>query len=364
MTSNGPCTAAGTPYPCCTGNKTGTCNKTYVHLKSSISPTVFVSGYQDWQFGPADANGLRQVVIPAIGTHFNCVEALGLATACVRSGSDGTGIVDCNGTAGTPNYNSTVQQDHNTNAGVDPGFPPDPDCTATFTEPPPLSLVSSATLETGYCVGGPTPGAACGSDTNCGNGGTCTRICSGGPTPGAACTSDGNCGTDGKCTGDFHPTACNSPIHIVESGTFAAGGMKLSENLILRLSTSVTKCDPNPCPPDGTPYQDSANCTGAGTPYSCCTGVHDGDCDNIQVSASVTTGMTTVTIYDANNVIVGPGTPTPTPLMDKLTGLPFGCANIDAGVLNTGKIGAGATVLDIQPPTLTDGVATIAIICQ
>src|SRR5262249_5175944 len=147
---------------------------------------IFISGYQDWQFGPPDANGVRQVVIPANGTHFDCVSALNLASVCVRPNGDGSGVIDCNGTGGFSNYNTTVQQDHNSNQNSnDPGFhqPPDLTCSNSFTEPPPLSVVSNAKLETnnGACNGAGTPFACC-----TGNGtGTCDTN-----TPNNDCTAN------------------------------------------------------------------------------------------------------------------------------------------------------------------------------
>ena len=60
---------------------------------------------------------------------------LGLATFCARPYADGSGLLDCDGTAQTPDYNNTAQQDHNSNNGNDPDFDNDPTCTATFTNP-------------------------------------------------------------------------------------------------------------------------------------------------------------------------------------------------------------------------------------
>src|SRR5262249_4671505 len=126
------CTGNHTPYPCCTGAGAGSCSN--VHLKSALSPTINISGHQDWQFGAADSNGVRQIVVPGSGTHFDCVSLASLATVCVRPNGNGTGVIDCNGTAGTPNYDDTVTQDHNSNNGNDPGgFDNDVDCSASFT---------------------------------------------------------------------------------------------------------------------------------------------------------------------------------------------------------------------------------------
>lgn len=52
------------------------------------------------------------------------------------------------------------------------------------------------------CVGGPTPGAPCNSETACGTGGSCEvrpveLVCVGGPRAGRSCTDDASCGTGG-----------------------------------------------------------------------------------------------------------------------------------------------------------------------
>jgi hypothetical protein len=302
--SNAQCTAAGNPYSCCTGAGLGSCNNSNIHLKSSLTTSIFISGHQDWQFAPPDVNGVRQITAPTSGTHFDCVSLFGLAAVCVRPGAPGSGQINCNGVGGTTNYNNTVDQDHNSNNGNDPGFDNDPGCTATFTEPD--GQVSSASLESAT---------------------------------------------------DPHPGVCNSPVHIVESGTFPAGGMLLYENLTLRIMTN-------------------SPCTGAGTPYSCCTGSGTGTCsscspnpcpaDNtpfnagagdLSASASVTTGTAVGTVHDANNS-------TGTVLTDTVTGIPFDCGNIDAGVVNDGKLGGAFTALDLQPPTITDAIASISLQCQ
>jgi hypothetical protein len=56
--------------------------------------------------------------------------------------------------------------------------------------------------EQSQCVGGPTPGAVCDDDFDCGANGRCvdaTRICVGGQTPGTACELDADCGINGQC---------------------------------------------------------------------------------------------------------------------------------------------------------------------
>ena len=257
-----------------------------VHLKSNLSLTVGLTGYQDWTFGPSDANGVRQIAVPASGTHFDCVSVFGLATFCARANIDGSGVIDCNGNGNTSGYDNTAQQDHNSNNGNDADFDNDPTCTATFTQPG--GQVSSANLE------------------------------------------------DGSTTHP-HTGVCNSPVHIVESGTFPEGGMKLTENLIIRFSTTVTSCGSNTCPADNAPFDASAG--------------------DIAVTASITSGTSTATIFDSNNT-------TGFTFSDTVAGAPFGCDNIDAGVLSAGQLGGTFPALDLQPPTLKDAIGSLTLLCE
>jgi hypothetical protein len=247
-----------------------------------------LSGHQDWHFGPPDANGVRPIFIPASGTHFDpATLPFGLGTLCARPNGDSSGVVDCDG--GLASYSNTVQQDHNTNS-ANGGFGPDPECDDTFTQPD--GSVSSANLE---------------------------------------------------AAGDPHPNVCNSPVRIVESGSFVPGGIKLTENIIIRLITSGS------CPPDNAPYDEGAG--------------------DIAVTGSGTTGVSAGTVFNHNN---GSG-----PLQQSgsgcglfgneactcnVTGLPFTCANIDADNLSTGRIGAAFPALDL--PTINDAVATLTVLCQ
>ena len=103
------------------------------------------------------------------------------------------------------------------------------------------------------------------------------------------------------------------------------------------LRAAPQRLDASRCPVDNTPF--------------------DGSAGDIAVNASITTGTFVGTVFDRKNS-------TGTTLTDTLTGVPFGCANIDANVLNVGKIGAGATILDLPSPLNDDGVASITIRCQ
>ncbi len=56
--------------------------------------------------------------------------------------------------------------------------------------------------EKDYCVGGPTPGATCFTDADCGPGGQCGGACLGGPRHGLFCAADSDCGAGGRCPAD------------------------------------------------------------------------------------------------------------------------------------------------------------------
>jgi cysteine-rich repeat protein len=260
----------------------------------SLGLGVNLTGYQTWDFDDPDANGVRQIVIPRSGTHFNpAVLPLGIGTLCARLGADSTGIIDCDG--GEPIYNITVEQDHNTLNAT--GLPTDPECDDTFEHP--LFGVSNASLE----------------------------------------------GPD-----DLHPGACNSPVRITESGTVAAGGMKLTERLFLRLLTSG-----GTCPADDAPF--------------------DAEAGDIDVTGTISTGTAKGVIYDVNNSSLftmgttapgnGPnvcGSTFTSPCTTEAIGIPFGCANIDAGTLNTGRLAFAFAIVDLD--LVGDSIATLTIVCQ
>lgn len=260
----------------------------------TFSVSVNLVGSQVWDFDVPDANGVRPIVIPKSGTHFNpAILPFGVGTLCARLGADSSGIIDCDG--GEPDYDVMVEQDHNTTDAPPPGFAQDPECDDSVTNP--SYGLSSASLE----------GAT-----------------------------------------DTHPNVCNSPLHVTDSGTFAAGGMRLTEHLFIRLITSGT------CPADSAPF-DSAN----------------GDID---ITGSISTGTAKGVIYNMNNTGVTVGTTAPgngpsvcgssgtAACTTENIGIPFGCGNIDAGTLNTGKLAFAFAVLDVNP--LGDGIATLSILCQ
>lgn len=155
---------------------------------------INLSGRQEWRFQLVDANGVRRILVPRDGTVFNRINLpLGAGALCVRLSDDSEGFIDCDG--GTPGYDSTVAQDHNTSTPPEEEgeFPEDPDCTAL--EEWPDGTVSRASRE----------------------------------------------GEDSP-----HPGVCNSPVRLTRSGTFPPGGMLLTERLCLRLLPAGST---DPCPP-------------------------------------------------------------------------------------------------------------------
>jgi len=245
------------------------------------------------QFGATDGSGRRQIVIPAGGTHFNPTVIAGV-TFCVRPGGDGSGVIDCDG--GELNYNNTVQLDHNTSnpPGANGGLPQDPSCTASFANPG--GQVSNASLES---------------------------------------------------VTDPHPGVCNSPVEITENGTFAAGGMKLTENLAIRIVTEGS------CPADTDPFDASAG--------------------DLSLSGTVTTGTSSATIFDVNDSTANMS-PTSNncggtgmqQCLASVTGNPFGCSNIDASNLTIGKLGLSIPALDLTLSGLgtSDIIANLTLLCQ
>lgn len=179
----------------------------FVNLGRTICP---VTGSVQIGFGPQDPSGVRPVVIPASSIFFNAVTCnvagLSTVTICVEStGVDGSGILDCDG--GEPNYGFLTQVDHNTNAAPQSngGFPADPTCTATETDPV-TGAISNACLEQ--------------------SGGTCNA-------------------------NNLHPGVCNSPYHISYPNPFAAGGMTVRVPLRLKTVSSATG---DPCDGVGDTY--------------------------------------------------------------------------------------------------------------
>jgi cysteine-rich repeat protein len=299
-------TASATPFTVsCTLLTSGT-NRSKAVIQTTFSfpstITLGLSGHQDWTFSGPDVNGVRTIAIPQSGTHFDRVFLSGIATFCVRAGGDGTGVIDCDG--GAPSYDNQSQEDHNSNNSNNGGFDNDPTCSASFLNP--TGQVSNATLE------------------------------------------------DGSASHP-HTGVCNSPLEITESGTFAAGGMKLQENLIVRLI---------PCPPMGTCT--AATCPADGAPF-------DGPGGDQALIGVVTTGTSAATIFDRNNTTGTDLSPTSnncgsgsSSCLASTTGTPYSCSSIDASNLSTGVLGLALPAMDLTLGSfgVSDTVTTLTLSCQ
>jgi len=241
-------------------------------------------GYQTWRFGYLKPNNTRDMVIPPIGSHFNCATTLfsghdvkvcarldagqtckagpnfGGACSCPAplfecqtSAECGVGFwcestvssgeVDCAGGNIPVGYDSVVQLDHNTNqptVGGQPniGLPSDPSCTNTFLTPDGTVLTS--------CVEG----------------------------VGADCSGPAN----------VHLGVCNSPAEQLLSGTYPAGGFTLQETIDLSFAigadctATFCYCGQGTCSggasPANTPCYSAADCV----PSDTCTANNGATC--------------------------------------------------------------------------------------
>lgn len=261
----------------------------------TLGAQVALTGFQGWDFDIEGANGLRSLVVPQSGTHFDPAGLpFGIGTLCARLAEDGAGTIDCDG--GAADYDILVEQDHNTSSAPPPGFAQDPECDDSVVNP--FFGAASASLESAT---------------------------------------------------DLHPGVCNSPVHVNLTGSFAAGGMKLTEHLFIRLITSGS------CPADGSPFDSMGG--------------------DIDITGSISTGTAKGVIYNVNNIGAatmgttgagnGPsicGAIGTAPCTTQIVGTPFGCASIDANDLSAGKLGFAFTVLDLD--FVGDGIATLTIQCQ
>lgn len=262
-----------------------------VNTTLGLNLALALSGFQTMEIQPADVDGVRDIVLPQAGSNFNqVILPFGIGKACVRAGGDGTGLMDCDG--GEPDYDITGEWDHNTSAAPGPngGHAQDPECDDTFTNPG--NQVSEAKLE------------------------------------------------DAE---DIHPGVCNGPLKVTSSGTFAAGGVTLTEQLFVRLLTGDNAS--LPCPANTAPFDEAAG--------------------DLSVSGIVTSGVSTGLLFDAM-ASNDPWGLTSTNLTTVVNGSPFGCANVDAGVMSAGRIGISIPALDLSLGTIgnSDLVATVQLVCQ
>ncbi len=156
-----------------------------------------VTGSQTLQFGGQDANGVRQVTVPAASIQFDPIvitPPIGdpVRVCVTNAGVDALGKIDCNG--GDPDLDIQVLADHDTSTppASSGGLPQDPECDDTSTDP--AGVISNACLESSVSTCNPN---------------------------------------------HPHLGLCNSPTSYVQSGTFASGAMRLNESLTLRLVSDV-----------------------------------------------------------------------------------------------------------------------------
>ncbi len=270
----------------------------------SVNVLGALSGSQTLQFSGQDANGVRQVTVPASSIAFDPIvitPPIGdPVRVCVSgAGIDGVGKIDCNG--GDPNLDIQVRVDHNTSTapGSNGGLPQDPECDDTRTDP--AGNVSTACLESMVS--------------------TCNL-------------------------NNPHPGACNSPTEYVQSGTFNSGGMRITETLQLRLVSDVGG-DGQQCTGDDT-YSEPANLQVFLTTGTARATVYD--TNNI-----------------ANNLmdhLNGFGTLGCSNCVTQAVGAPRSCTSINgsSGVRDL-KLAAALAVVDIDA-SVGDAAVTMEIECQ
>jgi hypothetical protein len=259
-----------------------------------------VTGSQTLQFTSPDANGVRQVTVPANSIQFDPIVITVFpgfeVMVCVDdAGVDGSGKIDCNGGEPNPDYQSRV--DHNTNnpPGSNGGLPQDPQCDDTRTDP--SGAISSACLE----------------------------------------SSVGTCNPN-----NLHPGMCNSPTEFVESGTFASGSMRLQENLTLRI-VSDKGPDGIQCTGDDT-YSNPATMRAFLTTGTARATIYDANGTDNNLLDHFGSGCATC--------------------QTQVVGAPRSCTNINgsAGVKNLKLVGA-LPIVDIDP-SVGDAAVNIEITCQ
>jgi hypothetical protein len=315
-------TATPTATPTVTGTPTlaaRTCRLVAGSSQVTFQPQLFkavvgLTGSQVWRFGGALPDGTREILSLPEDSHFDCLGAspLGFNVAgCIRMDptTPAHGVIDCGGGQVTGGYNVIASVDHNTNQNT-AGFAKDPTCTDTFTAPDGTVLQS--------CLEGVDPACA-----------------------GPAST---------------HLGVCNSAVHLDQSGVFPAGGLRMTQTLILRAFVG-SACTAGLCPPDGTPFDPAAG--------------------DVQITADMSSGSAKAVIFNFNNRDLTLGTPGSgdgpsicgfgkvDACVTSAAGAPYAalCSNVSAGSLHTGRLASALTALDLPGP-IYDMVATIGITCQ
>jgi len=248
--------------------------------------------------GGPNANGVRPLRIPMESVSLNPAPVTGIGTVCVSAGADGTGELDCDG--GTQGLDFTLSRDHNTtpnafnNTGLAVGLADDPTCSRSVVQPD--GALSVACIEgTRRCAGGPNVAMICTMSSECPE--SSCDACSTQPRAvhGTCCNGTGNvcqgnsdqCATTGgtcrRCEGAPTNTAvCNSPIDVTVDGTFAPGDSLVAFPLGLTIISGTAV--PSPLGPDGLACTEDDLTDPPST-----------------VRVALTTGTTTINVYDVDN---------------------------------------------------------------
>jgi hypothetical protein len=277
---------------------------------------INLTGSQVWRFGAAQPDGTRDVLSLPGDSHFNClgadVSGAYQIAVCVRmdSATQAHGALDCAGGQSDDGYDVVASVDHNTNYN-NLGFAQDPECDDVYRNPnndPDGELVTSWIED-----------------------GTASHV---------------------------HLGTCNSAAHVDRSGAFPAGGLRLTETLVLRPFLNKT-CTTSLCPSDGAPFDAAAG--------------------DVRVTADMTSGGAKGVIFDFlnNNEQQTLGTtgsgngPSICGIggndacVTSIAGTPYPalCPDVAAGTLHSGRLVSAITALDLPSP-IYDVVATIGITCQ
>jgi len=312
-------TAAGTATPTetvTTGATALTCHfvagsSQLVFQAKTTAVTVDLTGSQLWHFGDVQADGTRELVSLPADSHFDCLSANVLGAlqvaGCLRMdpATQGHGVLDCAGGQVSDGYNAVVSIDHNTNQNND-GFPQDPQCAAVYRNP--------------------------------------------------------NNDADGELVPSWvedtlhpHPGVCNSGLHVDQSGDDPAGGLRLTQDLLLRVFVQ-TSCSPSLCPADDAPFDPTRD---------------------LRLTAAMTSGNAKGVIFNYNNTALTFGTTGSgagasvcgfggsDACVTSASGTSYAalCSDLSATSLQAGKFVTAFAALDLPSPVY-DVIATLGVTCQ
>jgi hypothetical protein len=262
---------------------------------------------------------LNRLVMPA-------VPVPGYGAFCFSATDDGAGALDCDG--GKLDGSITTTRDHVTD---DSDYAcklgcrdDDPTCNGVLTG---AHLYACPTCAGGVCNGGPNAGLACATDQSCQNGMACVQCpicdttvqrCVGGPQDGQSCSTDATCQFGVLCNVE---KVCVGPDQLQFSGTYSAGGLRVSFPIRVSIATS--------------PGADDAWCT-ADDLYS--------PVKDVDTTLRLTTENATATIQDADPL---PGVATGA-ITDTETGAPFSCDRLATGDLAGARLVGSVPLLNVQ----------------